>query len=845
MSFASCAIFGDDNASDDTVKDESYNKIVYSSDELDLLDVRSKIFDLLGPVGSVAADAEKEARGEIVFGDTARSVTLAAKEALERELASSSKYDIGYIIYASGGSVAIYWQLDEMADIAIAHFGKECVDNMKLELSDGIVAIKLYEQREFDDNKKWLAIEAKHGSEVASALRRLYNYYDGPKIAGWLANLYDPEIGGFYYSRSARDYKGFLPDLESTQQVFGILSNLGAMPQRDTMMPDDLKRKIVEFARGLQSEKDGYFYHPQWPQDKNQLATDRYGRDQGNAMSIISKFTYDTDGDGVADKLYPKYCTVEGDKCAIHDGTKESCSFPIATAYITDRMELGSFVSTSITSSVSSAVSRLNTSTVKTTASVSDRPDYSSAAAFKAWLEAYNAGVGVDSGNAHNLAAISAEIYTRGYGDILIQHIKDSQKKLFDEQVSNGEEPTGIWQRDYNYRAVWGTYKYMAIFNSSIYDVAIDLEYAPYMIKSCLEVVKLEPKKDYAYNDLMNQWTAITNVISNVKKHYGDDEANKLYEIVREDPVFLIENTLAKLEPFKMEDGSFCVRVDGTTPANIYGVNVAVGGLSEGTVNSTHIIVNMYGCICSALGLPKVSLCTTKDGEAFVETISTIEPIDKIEMKAEDALDFEGNEIPTGVSMNQTQAGSSISIDENPDGDGNVLYYHSAVGASTGDAVVFNATGSGSGLYVFESDMYITSESTSGKTLLQLKFTGSSSTAYMLQMKISGKEIVISESTTISSGGIVNELERVSVNEWFTLRIEYYDTIDSLGAPTIVVYVDEKEVVTSQNFYKCHIPGTLPETTFSRMEVFSLKSVESHVYFDNTHAYRSNTAYEE
>jgi hypothetical protein len=365
------------------------------------------------------------------------------------------------------------------------------------------------------------------------------------------------------------------------------------------------------------------------------------------------------------------------------------------------------------------------------------------------------------------------------------------------------------------------------------------------MIKSCLEVVKLEPKKDYAYNDLMNQWAAITNVISNVRKHYGVEESSKLYEIVREDPVYLIQNSLAKLEPFKMEDGSFCVKVDGTTPATIYGVNIAVGGLSEGTVNSTHIIVNMYGNICSALGLPKVSLCTTKDGEEFVETISTIEPIDKIVIKSDDALDFEGNEIPSGVSMNQKQAGSSISIDTNPDGDGNVLYYHSAVGASTGDSVVFKATGTGSGTYVFESDMYITSESTSGKTLLQLKFAGSTSTAYMLQMNISGSDIIISESTTINAGGIVNELARVSVNEWFNLKIEYYNTVDSHGTPIIVVYVDGDDVVTSENFYNCHVVGTLPQTTFSHMEIFSLRSVESHVYFDNTHAYKTVAEYEE
>ena len=41
----------------------------------------------------------------------------------------------------------------------------------------------------------------------------------GKKILDWLGSLYDAESGGFYYSISARDTDGFLPDLESTYQA--------------------------------------------------------------------------------------------------------------------------------------------------------------------------------------------------------------------------------------------------------------------------------------------------------------------------------------------------------------------------------------------------------------------------------------------------------------------------------------------------------------------------------------------------------------------------------------------------------------------------------------------------
>ena len=55
---------------------------------------------------------------------------------------------------------------------------------------------------------------------VREAVRDFYaNFFDPEKLIRWWAGLYDPEIGGFYYSNSARDNAGFLPDMESTYQI--------------------------------------------------------------------------------------------------------------------------------------------------------------------------------------------------------------------------------------------------------------------------------------------------------------------------------------------------------------------------------------------------------------------------------------------------------------------------------------------------------------------------------------------------------------------------------------------------------------------------------------------------
>ncbi len=478
-------------------------------------------------------------------------------------------------------------------------------------------------------------------------------------------------------------------------------------------------------------------------------------------------------------------------------------------------------------------------SAVTPMAAVSSHPDYSSATAFKAWLESYNASIGTNSGNAHNLAALAPEIATSGYADILIDHLNSEQKKLFDLQMSYGETPSGIWQTELNYRAVWGAFKYMYIYN--LYDEPISLEYAPYMIQSCLAVVRLDPGVGSPqYNDIMNQWSSITNILSNVSEHYGDEEAQKLYDMVREDAVFLVENTIEKIAPFRMDDGSFAVNPDGTTPSTIYGVNIAVGGLREGTVNSTNIIVNIYSLVCEALGCPTFSLCTLEEGYALVETLKSLEPLDKITISTE-KYDFEDADIPLTVTIAKNNSSASLEIVDDPDEGDGALYFYSPSGDVVGDVVQFTTSGIGSSCYIFDSDMYISSESTKDMTLLRLRI-GGGSPIYMLEMIVSGSSVKIREVSSID-GHNVNDLTTVSVDEWFNLRVECYAPGESNDLPVMRVYVNEELIKESSNFFGSHNESATPSTTFSSTHMLSLRRADSKVYFDNTLSIKSGDVY--
>ena len=124
-------------------------------------------------------------------------------------------------------------------------------------------------------------------AEAVAAIERMMTLY-GDEMYIWLARLYDPHIGGFYYSNSARDNERFLPDVESTAQALNGMRNHGLFEKYDgcvrDALPDEMRLAIIDFVCSLQDE-DGFFYHPQW--GKN-IPVMRRGRDLSWSISLLN-----------------------------------------------------------------------------------------------------------------------------------------------------------------------------------------------------------------------------------------------------------------------------------------------------------------------------------------------------------------------------------------------------------------------------------------------------------------------------------------------------------------------------------------------------------------------------
>lgn len=123
--------------------------------------------------------------------------------------------------------------------------------------------------------------------KIIDALGDLRSIYKKETIE-WLAGLYSPEVGGFYYSYSAKDGEGFLPDVESTVQVLNYLLHTGLI-KSFSELPEPMKRQIRSFVLSLFDPEDGYIYHPQWGKGINEA---RRGRDLRWASGIANKLGF-------------------------------------------------------------------------------------------------------------------------------------------------------------------------------------------------------------------------------------------------------------------------------------------------------------------------------------------------------------------------------------------------------------------------------------------------------------------------------------------------------------------------------------------------------------------------
>ena len=201
------------------------------SDEIAI--IQDAVFYVSYYIPNVTTDAVDPAEHEIILGKSNREVSKRAYTLLNR-LEKEDEKDVSYLVYSDGSSIAIAYEEDVYhtnlaATLAAEFFYDWCDGQEYIAVGKSTIGSLTFDvldvQEEIDaaeTEAQWKIFEDKanslggDGAAITAAVKEYFNKVCTDDIVSWLANLYDPAIGGFYFSNGSRNTPGFLPDAEST-----------------------------------------------------------------------------------------------------------------------------------------------------------------------------------------------------------------------------------------------------------------------------------------------------------------------------------------------------------------------------------------------------------------------------------------------------------------------------------------------------------------------------------------------------------------------------------------------------------------------------------------------------
>ena len=855
--------------------DENDGSLIWSSDESfvivtdeetdDIGELRQYLYSLVGVAPDVNLPDSAKAQHEIVVGNIGREISDKAYLKLDRFAdlyALEAEGESAYLIYAEGGCLAIAYS-DTISRNAAVDYITSCIKDEEFH-ADGVVRSEKFNTNEFIAQYRaeqreigFAALEEHLGKDAIDALRDFYNLYD-QDLYLLLANLYDPSIGGFYYSVSARDTEGFLPDLESTGQALGAIDRAGlssgyreeyingSYRAWQNMLPDDIKQQLLDFAIGLQAE-DKYYYHPQWG---TSISTSRRGRDAGWAKTIIT--------------------------CL--GGTPPYGS--ISDSDVAPTSAKGSPLTSKLSTSVVTAVSKVVPVAAKELESES------------AWIAYLNeANISTNSYSVfNNLNARTSEIKAAGLWNCTLQWLEDHQ---YDN---------GLWEPTVSYNSVNGLMKVSSFWNSSR-----PMPKAEQAVRSTLEVMEMNNIEEIeGIVFVYNPWV----VLSNILPYCGDAE-QELRAYILDNAETFISSTFDKISAFKRLDGGFSYYQTGSA-AYSQGALVAVDGTEESDVNATSIaistpLVYMMDVLLHDTDYEAPDLYYEYDTIYFLETIENLGPVIKkpydgpepwvetfedydpaegmegngillypsnfIDISlGNDALDKDGNYKFFACSVTDDPAMASGKVlhmqskvydvsgneDGTPNGkiDDNGLECALSGENSSAKIRIINSSVIGN-CFVFETDMYFDDSftATGSNTVMQLMFNNGAGynpsnsvwLNFLAGLDDNGNKYLTIAENFAGADGVksTNIVGSIPAKTWTNLRVEMYKIYDGDGNLQIraKIYVngifagesDSSNYSSTAQIYQDYVVNCISLNCF--------RNAGASVYLDNVYAAKMNKQY--
>ena len=613
------------------------------------------------------------------------------------------------------------------------------------------------------------------GHTATEALKKLYDYF-GKDFLVWLARLYDPETGCFYYSNSARDNEGFLPDCGSTAQALSIYLYSGMLSRYDEnysrAYPKMMFAHCREYLKSLQSPDDGFFYHPQWGKNIN---SSRRGIDLGQCIEVIRRMGGE-----------PKYPTaLERLERATREGNLDSELYEGFPAYMRSEEALLAVLK-----------------------------------GLEINSNSYDAG--------HWISSQSTLLITAGLGDVVCDFLDATQ---------NSE--TGLWENAVTYSSVSAVLKIGSFYNSVPGRMLKHADKIIESCMDAILSSEIPAHIGFAYNPHGTLATAIGSLrrLNEESRLRGEPEPYDiaaLRRMIYSKFPSMVDATIEKLDMFRLPDGSFsyfrgrCAPISQGTPMALR--------CHEGEVNSTTCATfYLLPLIFSYLGVPRVPIANPADFEIIREILENAEPPKK--QPRADVGHAEENFENSCISFRSHIGGASkTEIVYDPLRPNNkALKWTAEIGTHPcylfDGREYFNPPDAIS-CFEFEAEFLIPFATTEGDAYMLSLLSPEDEVAYTAVVSVENGMLVLSDTSEYGNYACTNRITNLGrVGEWVRLTLLYY-----LGehSAKIKVYRDGMCVKISDNYHGsfcCIAPEPIRYVTRGKFtKICDEKSV---IYLDN------------
>ncbi len=766
----------------------------------------------------IAADDGQTYPNEIIIGNTSHPLSKKALDYLDSR--NFNDDTAAYLLYVEGCSLAIVYNDDLAAPMALDYFYKNCLGSTTYAPGADFRHLESFSISEYHENlwiNRWDVYDGLISEGALGAMKALYGLFDRDTYM-WIAGLYDPEIGAFYFSESARDHVGFLPDVESTRQALTFMERMGMTADfggnLSAAVPKEISDKMVAFVKSLQ-DPDGYFYHTQW--GKN-IQTSRRGRDLTWSKYILNKFG------ATADYRLPDDTDVDVDDMSAY--TERPLTSPLS----------------------SGVVAAVSSVTSKVVATAYTEADFSSPAAFIAWMNSLDF-----EHNSHadgqNFSSQASMVKAKGYADIALQN-------LYDRACPE----TGLWEDTVSWGSIGGLLK----LSSAISTLGGVIPYPEQAISSCMEAL-LSDEEQSSMTCVYNCVNGASNVMNSMRREGKDDRVREIQAELRKEAETLINACTQKILGYKNDDGGFGYHLNkGATHSQ--GALVALG-VDESDMNGTLLATGSITGLINIMGLPTVRVYSTEEYQEFIGELLAAGEVVKNNPEPPEPFGFDDLTPDTSDLYIQFEksktSGGYISIVEDPreDAYGNVLKLETK-SQKGGDYVavkIDRATSAAATCYVLEADVLydVTEASNAEPVQIYLRAAERSDMSiYMLSIRQENGILHFYDSSYGDSDGFKTDLGiTVPADKWFHLRIEYYSNVDENGDPDPRIKVivtdsegNKQEKISTNYFgprlaYAENQPGAYNDYLYAFF--YAVNAADMSLYLDEIYVDRIDQTYSE